>query len=116
MARKWVTVGALGAGTNSFTDTSVGANKLYYYSVRAYNTWGVSPSSPVVHVRTPKVVVIRKARQEEQIASQSTEGRTSRAAFGPSVRRQGLDRASSTAVDTVLMSWQHPLLKRSIVG
>ena len=59
--KKWVTVGTVGAGTNSFTDASVGANKLYYYSVRAYNTWGVSPSSRAVHVRTPKAVVIRKA-------------------------------------------------------
>jgi hypothetical protein len=72
--KKWVTVGAVGAGTNSFTDASVGANKLYYYSVRADNTWGVSPSSPVVRVRTPKVVVIRKVARKNKLPASPQKG------------------------------------------
>jgi hypothetical protein len=98
--KKWVTVGTAGAGTNSFTDASVGANKVYYYSVRAYNTWGVSPSSPAVHVRTPKAVVVRKL---------------ARKATPPVNPQRAALPLPPAAVDTVLMSWQHPLLKRSIV-
>ena len=85
-------MGAVGVGTNSFTDPSVAANKLYDYSVRAYNAWGVSPSSPVAHVRTPKVVVIRKIARRNKLPASPQ-----RAAVPPPL--------PADAVDRVLLRW-----------
>jgi hypothetical protein len=89
--KKWVTVGAVGAGTTSFTDISAGANKRYDYSVRAYDTWGVSPSSRAVHVRTPRVVVIRKVARKTTL---------------PASPPKAALPMPPAEVDTVLLRWE----------
>ena len=111
--KKWVTVGAV-ARERRASRIHRSGEQLYYYSVRAYDTWGVSPSSRAVHVRTPKVVVIRKvARKSKLPASPQKAAPRHLRPKRPWARSH---RLHTTMVDTVLMGWEHPLLKRSIVG
>lgn len=103
--KKWVTLGSLGVGTTSFTDTSVGANKVYDYSVRAYDTWGVSPSSPVAHVRTPKAFVTWKIGKKNKLPAKPQKAAL---AATPSAQASvGKDPIAlhTAAVDRVLLRW-----------
>jgi hypothetical protein len=58
--KTWTAVGNFSGGAASFVDTSVGANRIYYYRVRAWNSSTVSPFGAIFHVKTPKAVVAKK--------------------------------------------------------
>ena len=47
-----LTTFTVGANVTTFTDTTVAANRLYYYRVRAFNAAGNSAFSNLVIVRT----------------------------------------------------------------
>jgi hypothetical protein len=113
--RTWITVGTLGAGSTGFTDTSVGPNKVYYYSVRAFNAWGASPSSQVVRVRTPKAVVLRQGFKKNTFRA-----RPHKAALPAPILHQasaGVSIALQTvAVDRVLLGWRDDRLEKPRAG
>ena len=63
---------------------------IYEYRVRAFDAWGMSPSSPVLHVRTPKAFVTRKIGKKNKLPARPQEAALARDAFsGPSVRGHG---------------------------
>lgn len=53
--RAWSVAGRTsGNGSTSFSDSSVGPNRMYIYRVRAFNAWGSAPASPALRVMTPR--------------------------------------------------------------
>jgi hypothetical protein len=56
--QNWTQVGSVGPGYGpyfqTFTDTTVQANKTYTYRVRAFNILGFSPYSNTASVKTPR--------------------------------------------------------------
>lgn len=48
----WTPLVNLGPNVQTYSNTGLKQNTLYYYRVRAYNAWGSSPASAVVSLRT----------------------------------------------------------------